>query len=160
VIAVIDPRQANLSSRLFLGNLSLLLAALTWALYSVLVRRVTRNLDTLPVSLVTFLGGMFFALPMAVWEQSAVGWGPLSVGALLGVLYVGLISTALAMFLWNSAFAHLEAGVAALTFFAQPVVGAALGALFLGERLTPMFLLGGGLIGLGLVLSISREKAD
>ena len=57
------------------------------------------------------------------------------------------------MYLWNMAFARLEAGVASLTFFAQPVVGAGLGALLLGEQLTGMFFLGGLLIGFGLLLA-------
>jgi drug/metabolite transporter (DMT)-like permease len=70
----------------------------------------------------------------------------LDAGLISGVLYLGLVSTALAAFLWNWAFEHLEAGLASLTFFAQPLVGAALGAVFLGERLTPLFLLGASLI--------------
>ena len=45
VIAVIDPRNAELSPTLFWGNMSLLAAALTWALYSVLVRKVTQTID-------------------------------------------------------------------------------------------------------------------
>jgi len=74
-----------------------------------------------------------------------------------GVLFLGIICTALAMVLWNTAFAYLDASVASLTFFAQPIVGTLLGWLFLGEKITPLFLLGGLLIGLGLVIS-SREK--
>ena len=65
-------------------------------------------------------------------------------------------ATALAMALWNTAFAYVSASTASLTFFAQPVVGTRLGWLFLGERITPLFLLGGVLIGLGLFIS-SRE---
>ena len=42
VMAVIDPRKAELSPILFWGNMSLLAAALTWALYSVLVRKVSQ----------------------------------------------------------------------------------------------------------------------
>ena len=52
VIIVIDPRNAHLSPNLFWGNLSLVAAALTWALYSVLVRKVTRGLAVLPLSLI------------------------------------------------------------------------------------------------------------
>jgi drug/metabolite transporter (DMT)-like permease len=59
--------------------------------------------------------------------------------------------------LWNTAFAFVDASLASLTFFAQPVVGTLLGWLFLGERITPLFLFGGFLIGLGLLIS-SREK--
>jgi drug/metabolite transporter (DMT)-like permease len=60
------------------------------------------------------------------------------------------------MVLWNTAFAYLDASLASLTFFAQPVVGTLLGWLFLGERITPFFLLGGILIGVGLLIA-SRE---
>jgi len=157
VVAVIDPRTAQLSSDLFLGNLSLVGAALTWALYSVLVRKVTRNLDVLPVSLVTFAGGLPVSIPLGAWEASATGIGMVTPGVIAGVLFIGVISTALAMYLWNSAFAILDAGVASLTFFAQPVVGTILGAIFLKEAITPLFLIGGVLIGIGLVIS-STEK--
>ncbi len=47
VIAVIDPRSAQLNPELFLGNLLLIGAAVTWATYSVLVRKVTQNIDVL-----------------------------------------------------------------------------------------------------------------
>jgi drug/metabolite transporter (DMT)-like permease len=79
--------------------------------------------------------------------------GEISLGVVGGVLFLGIISTALAMVLWNTAFAYLDASLASLTFFAQPVVGTLLGWLFLGERITPLFLLGGILIGVGLLIA-------
>ena len=48
---------------------------------------------------------------------------------------------------------ELPAAVASLTFFAQPVVGSLLGWLFLKETITPLFLIGGVLIAIGLVIS-------
>ncbi len=153
VIVVIDPRNAHLSPELFWGNLSLVAAALTWALYSVLIRKVTRGLAVLPVSLICFLGGLPLTIPAAALEMSSQGWGQITPGVVLGILYLGVISTALAMFLWNTAFARLEASLASLTFFAQPVVGVGLGALLLGEQLTALFLLGGALIGAGILLA-------
>ena len=153
VLVVIDLRSMRLSPDLFLGNLSLAAASVTWGLYSVLVRKITRNLDTLPVSLVAFWGGFLVTLPGSAWELKNVGIGALTPGVIWGILYLGIISTALAMYLWNYAFATLEAGVASLTLFAQPLVGAGLGALFLGERLTSLFLIGGLLICLGLWLA-------
>jgi drug/metabolite transporter (DMT)-like permease len=157
VLAVIDPRNAHLSPDLFLGNLILVGAALTWALYSVLVRLVTRDAAVLPATMIFFCGGLFVSVPASVFELQSIALGEISLGVIAGVLYIGVISTALAMYLWNNAFAKLEAGVASLTFFAQPVVGAGLGALLLGEQLTPLFLLGGALIGTGLWLA-SRES--
>ena len=156
VVAVVDPRSAPLNPSLFLGNLALLGAAVTWALYSVLVRKSTQDLDVIPFSLIAFLGGLPISLPAGVWELKTLGVGEISLGVIGGVLFLGVISTALAMVLWNTAFALVDASLASLTFFAQPVVGTFLGWLFLGERITPLFLLGGFLIGLGLIVS-SRE---
>jgi drug/metabolite transporter (DMT)-like permease len=153
VIAVIDPRSAQLSSDLFLGNLSLLAAALTWALYSVLVRKVSRGGDVLTLSAVMLLGGLPVSIPAGTWEVLTLGMGDIfTPGIIGGILFLGVISTAIAMFLWNYAFAHLPAAVASLTFFAQPVVGTLLGWALLGEQITPLFLLGGVLIGLGLIV--------
>ena len=159
VVAVIDPRSAQLNPELFFGNLLLFGAAITWALYSVLVRKMTQSLDVLPFSLIAFLGGLPVTIPAAAWELNTLGVGEISLGVVGGVLFLGVISTALAMILWNTAFAVLDASAASLTFFAQPVVGTFLGWLFLGERITSLFILGGILIGLGLVIS-STEKSQ
>ena len=157
VIAVIDPRSAQLKPDLFLGNLLLLGAGVTWALYSVLVRKVTQDIDVLLFSLIAFLGGLPVSIPAAVWELSILGIGKITLGVIGGILFLGIISTALAMVLWNTAFAYVDANLASLTFFAQPVVGILLGWLFLGETISPLFLLGGLLIGIGLIIA-SREK--
>lgn len=153
VVAVIDPRSAQMDPELFLGNILLIGAAVTWALYSVLVRRATQSLDVLPFSLIAFIGGLPVTVPVGAWELETLGVGEITVGVVGGILFLGIISTALAMVLWNTAFAYVDAGLASLTFFAQPVVGTLLGWLFLGEHITPLFLLGGLLIGLGLILS-------
>jgi drug/metabolite transporter (DMT)-like permease len=156
VVAVIDPRSAQLNPDLFLGNLFLIGAAITWALYSVLVRKVTRTTDILLFSTIAFLGGLPVSVPAGAWELSRVGVGEITLAVVAGVLFIGIFSTALAMVLWNTAFAYVSASLASLTFFAQPVVGTLLGAFFLGEKITPLFIVGGVLIGAGLVIS-SRE---
>lgn len=153
VLAVIDPRSAQLDPDLFLGNIFLIGAAITWALYSVLVRKVTRDTDVLMFSMLAFLGGLPISIPAGVWELSTVGVGQITIGVVGGVLFIGIISTALAMVLWNTAFAYVDASLASLTFFAQPVVGTLLGWLFLHESITPLFLFGGLLIGVGLIIS-------
>jgi drug/metabolite transporter (DMT)-like permease len=153
VVLVIDPRSAALSPSFFWGNICLVAAALTWALYSVLIRKVTRDTDVLTITLIAFIGGLPVCLPLSGWEAMTQGFGTISLGVVGGILFIGLISTALAMYLWNTAFAVLDAGVASLTFFAQPVVGTLLSVLFLNERITPLFVIGGVLIGIAMLVS-------
>jgi drug/metabolite transporter (DMT)-like permease len=158
VLLVIDPSQAQLNSQLWLGNLLLVGAGVTWALYSVLARRATQQTDALLFTFVAFLGGLVFVLPAAALELRTQSIGPLTPPLWAGIAYLGIVSTAIAAYFWNKAFALLEAGVASLTFFAQPLVGAGLGALLLSERLTPTFLLGGALILLCLWLAAPGDR--
>jgi len=153
VVAVIDPRNAELSPALFWGNMSLLAAALTWALYSVLVRKVTQTADVVTSTTIMLAGGLPSGLLLSTWEIKTQGIGTITWGIIGGILFLGIISTAIAMFLWNYAFAELPAALASLTFFAQPVVGSLLGWMFLKETITPLFLIGGVLIAIGLVVS-------
>jgi drug/metabolite transporter (DMT)-like permease len=158
VLLVVDPAQAQLNSQLWLGNLLLVGAGFTWALYSVLARQLTQQTDALLFTFVAFLGGLTFVLPAAALEIRTQTIGSLTPAMWAGIAYLGIVSTAIAAYFWNKAFELLEAGVASLTFFAQPLVGAGLGALLLGERLTPMFLLGGALILLCLWLAARDDK--
>lgn len=157
VVAVIDPRAAEISPSMFQGNILLFCAGLTWALYSVLVRKIASNGDLLTSSAVMLLGGVPSAVIFGIREINMQGLGEITIGILGGILFLGIVSTAIAMFLWNYAFAQLPAAPASLTFFAQPAVGTVLGWLFLGEKITPLFLLGGVLIGVGILIS-TRES--
>lgn len=153
VIAVIDPRSAELSPSLFWGNMSLLAAGLTWALYSVLVRKVSKDADVLTSSTIMLLGGLPTSIAFSIWEINTQGIGEITFGIIAGLLFLGIIATAVAMFLWNFSFAKLPAAVASLTFFAQPVVGTLLGWFFLAEKITPLFVIGGVLITVGILIA-------
>jgi drug/metabolite transporter (DMT)-like permease len=158
VVAVIDPRGARLDGEVLSGNLALVGAALTWALYSVLIRWLSRRVATLPLSLVSFLGGMPLALALSADEWGGIEASRVSPGVVAGVVYVGVISTAVAMFLWNKSLALLDAGLAGLMIFAQPVVGAGLGAAFLSERLDAAYWVGAAFIAAGVVVATRRSS--
>ena len=157
VLVVVNPLRSSIEQGYMTGNLCLVTAALTWALYSVLVRKMTANYDVLTFSMYAFLGGLPVSVSLGVWELTQQSIGTLTWGILGGILFLGIICTALAMFLWNTAFKHLDAGIAGLTFFAQPLVGAALGALLLHDKLSLSFIFGGVLI-LGGILFSSRQN--
>jgi drug/metabolite transporter (DMT)-like permease len=122
----------------------------------VLVRKVSRSGDLLASSTIMLLGGLPSSLLFGILEVQKNGIGEITPGIIGGLLFLGIISTAIAMFLWNYAFAELPAAVASLTFFAQPVVGTLLGWFFLAEKITPLFLAGGALISIGILVA-TRE---
>ena len=159
VLVVADPRAASLSPDLLLGNALLAIAALTWALYSVLAKRATRRHSVLTVTTYAAIFGLLATAPLAPIELSVAGLpADLPPLVILGILYIGVVSTAGAFYLWNKGLALLDASVVAVLFFAQPVVGSVLGWLVLGEELGAAFFLGGALIVAGVAV-VSTERA-
>lgn len=154
VLVILDLSKADFSSAAFVGNLALAAAALTWGLFSVLLKKVSSEMDTMVVTLFGFAGGLFLTIPAAAVELTQRSIGTIDGGVILGILYLGVVSTAGAMWFWNQAFTLVDASVASLFFFAQPLVGAILGVVILGQEMTSSLLIGGVLIGLGVLFSI------
>lgn len=158
VIGVPDAADAESS---LTGNLILLVAAVSWGLYTVLSKKATQTYSSLSVTTYVALFGLIFTSPLMVWEMSVTpiswsfGW---EIWA--GVLYIGIISTAGAFYLWNKGFELMHAGSGAGFFFVQPIVGAALGWLLLHEHLGWSFFAGAVFIFLGVALSnLQQPKA-
>ena len=76
-----------------------------------------------------------------IWELQAASIGTVNTYVILGVLYLGIVSTAGAFFLWNKGLELLDASIGSLFFFFQPIVGSLLGWLLLNETLNSNFLL-------------------
>ena len=159
VLAIVDPANANFDSDTFAGDIFLAFAALTWGLYSALVRLLSmrRPQPTLTVTVFALLGGLLVCAPASVLELAQRPIGQVDAAVVLAVLYLSLVCTAFALLLWNRAFALIPATVASLFFFAQPLSGAILAALLLGQRMTPALWLGGGLIAGGVLLSLRAD---
>ncbi|MDZ4764315.1 MAG: DMT family transporter [Chloroflexota bacterium] len=158
VVVIIDPANADFSSQTFFGDMALAVAALTWGLYSVLVRKVSTAHDTLVVSVYALIGGLFLTVPAAALELQDRPIGQIDGGTILGVLYLGVVSTAAAMWMWNRAFALVNASVASLFFFAQPLVGTLLGVILLGQAMTAGLWIGSACIVAGVLVSMIRTR--
>ncbi len=135
------------------GVLTLILAALTWAVYTVFNRRLGRRQGLWFVSFMTTLFAFLMLLPASQGVLS-LPWGHFGVSLYLGIAYIGFISTAVAMYLWNYGFTQMPAANASLFLFVQPVVGTLLGVLMLGERLSPWLWPGALLIVAGVWLAL------
>jgi drug/metabolite transporter (DMT)-like permease len=138
-----------------LGDGLLVLSALCWALFTVVGAPLIRRHSALVAATSATRWSLLLMLPAAVIELALRDdWRALSLspGAVGAVLYLGLGATALAWFLWYRGIAHMEAGVASIYFFAQPVVGGILAGLFLHEALTGAFWLGGLVLAAGILV--------
>jgi drug/metabolite transporter (DMT)-like permease len=68
----------------------------------------------------------------------------------LSILYLGIVATAVAFYLWNKGIEYLEAGIGSIFYFFAPLISAFFGWALLGEHLNWNFFLGGFFIFFGV----------
>jgi drug/metabolite transporter (DMT)-like permease len=131
------------------GALWLVLAALTWGVLGVVGGQTVAKLDAFVVTGWASLIGFVGTLALTPLEPAPIRLEALTPLVMLGVLYLGIVSTAVAFALWVYGVSRAGSVLSGIAFFAQPVVGSLLGALVLNERLGGEFLLAAGLLFVG-----------
>ncbi len=157
VFLIIGVGNFNFSSKL--GGIALLVAALTWALMSVLVKRVPSDYSQIVVITYSILVALIFLTPFVLPRLNEINISQLAHPTIWGgILYLGIVSTAGGFLFWNRGLQLLNVSGGGLFFFFQPLVGTLLGWLILGENIGPMFWVGAALILIGVLLIIIEKK--
>lgn len=124
-------------SSFLLGNLLLLLSLFTDSTFSVISRRLSGQVA--PVSIFAHalpFGFLLLTIYGAAKGTPFTGAFSLSFREWLALLWFGPVGTALTWAYWSIALRTTSVAAVSLTLFAQPILGAAAGYAFLGERLT------------------------
>jgi drug/metabolite transporter (DMT)-like permease len=150
VVRGYDPRSLRLN---FPGVLAGLASGFTYGMYSIFGKTALRRyspLTTLVYALgigTVVLGGAAVSAGALSVAHPAAGWA--------AVVYLSLVTTLLAQWLYLSGLGEVEAGRASLVATFEPVVAAFLGYAALGERLERWQIVG-GLLVLSAVLTVRR----
>jgi drug/metabolite transporter (DMT)-like permease len=140
-----------------LGGILLGIAALSWALMSVLIKRIPSSYSQLVITMYAILIATVTITPFVVPQ---IDWGQfhalLQPAIFSGILYLGIVSTAVAFFLWNKGLQMVNAARGGLYFFFQPMSGTLFGWFFLGEHVGITFWIGSILILSGVFL-VAKE---
>jgi drug/metabolite transporter (DMT)-like permease len=135
------------------GIVWLLVAAISWGILGILGGEAVKKADAVLITAWASLVGAVGVLPFLPTELATSGIGTISLGTVLGILYLGIVSTAGAFALWVYGVSRAGAVYSGLAYFAQPLVGAVLGAVVLGEQLGSGFALGAVLLILGVMIA-------
>ncbi|TCJ82533.1 UNVERIFIED_ORG: EamA domain-containing membrane protein RarD [Bacillus cereus] len=142
----------------FIGTIILVGAAITWALLSIYVKIASARFSSLVITTYAIFFSLFFITPFMIWELQSASIETVNTYVILGVVYLGVVSTAGAFFLWNKGLELMDASIGSLFFFFQPIVGSLLGWLLLNETLNSNFFIGGILIVCSVFITTFEKK--
>jgi drug/metabolite transporter (DMT)-like permease len=153
---IVGSGQINLTQQL--GGFYLLIAALTWALMSVLVKRIPTQYSQIVITTYSSIVAVILLTPLVLPRLNNLDLSSVLQPTISGgLLYLGIVSTAGGFFLWNKGLQLMNASSGGLFFFFQPIVGTFLGWLLLGETIGITFWLGTILIFSGVFIVIKDE---
>lgn len=156
LLALFVPTPGSLSQVKTTGLLLALAAGASYAGYTLAIKRLLPGRSPDAVIAVVFLLGGILLAPFLF--SSDLRW-TVQPDGLLVVLHLGLITTALAYQLFARGLRSVPAVHAVTLSLAEPLTAAALGILFLNERLTITAALGMALVSGGLVvLTVPRSR--
>jgi drug/metabolite transporter (DMT)-like permease len=141
-----------------LGDVLILTGLAFEAVYTVLGTRLTRRYDPLMVLTLSISASCLVWLPIIAWYVVRSEMGMPSPVAVTGVVYLGLVNSVACYLIWFSVLRTAGPTLGALSLLAQPVVGALLGILVLGDPVLPSTLIGSACVLACLALAPLRSR--
>jgi drug/metabolite transporter (DMT)-like permease len=141
------------------GDLLALLMAATWAIYSVLIRPLTRRYSASRISAVVLLFGAPILVALSFRQITAQDYGSLGSGAWVAIVYSLFFSLVFTNILWFGAISRAGAPRVTALLPLQPLLGAFFAIVFLGEALAWLQVAGGIVIVGGILLTRRRPEA-
>ncbi len=135
------------------GDLWVLAAMVSWAVYTVVLRWRPRELSSRAFTGSVIAIGVIVLVPIFGWDYGAghrTQWGPITWSA---VAYFAVFPSVLAYFFWNAAVERVGGERAGTFLHLMPLFGAVLAWIFLGESLLWYHYAGAVLIFCGLFIT-------
>jgi len=141
-----------------IGDLWMLLAAFTFAVYSVLLKRKPEDISIQAFQLSTFILGLIFLFPFFIWERAAGTPIKMESTTIFSILYIGIFASVVAFVFWNKAIAKLGPSKAGMMYYTMPLFSGISATILLNEKITVIYLYSLLLILAGILIANWESK--
>lgn len=142
-----------------IGDALALAASLTWAFYSLFMKRIMERYGPDFITRKVFFYGILTILPYFAFIQPmntdmAIYLQPIVIG---NILFLGLLASTGGYLLWNWVMQKLGAVKSTNYIYLQSLITMVAGAIVLGERITPIAVAGAIILIAGMYFAIRKQ---
>lgn len=161
IIGIPEIFLGNFTPKDMAGNIFILIASISWVIGAILSKELLEKYPSMTVTSIAFLiGTLTFFIPALDEYIKHPGWiENISLLGILGLVYMTILSSISAYFLFEWGLAKTSAGKATLFQYIEPFIAAALAITILGEKINISFLTGSVLIVLGVLLGTMNKES-
>ena len=151
-VAVVTLRDGLVWGDGLLGNVLAFLAALSWSIYSVLLKRVQGRHSTLSITRKVMVYGFLCAFPLMFLEPLTPISTLLRPDLLSIMLFLALICSMAAFFVWNLVIKKIGAIKSSNYLYLDPIISIVMGVIMLGETVGMVAVVGCALVLIGVIM--------
>jgi len=122
-LILLNEKSVSSAPNINLGNFYLFINSISYALYFVLVKPLTKKYTMITIMKWLFLFSIFINMPFGLIEFTEINWVEISGVSLLKISYVVFCTTFLVYLLNLYALKNLKASTVGMFIYLQPVIG-------------------------------------
>ena len=159
LLLILQNGTPDLGSSTFLGNVYTLVNTISWAFYTVVIKRMLEKYHPVTVMKWTFLCGMLTNIPVGYYQWSTMDWSSIPVKAWLEIGFVIVFATYLGYLLITFGLRRLSPTIVSTYTYMQPIIAAYLATLMGQDHIDVVMIVATLLIFSGVfVVSIQRKS--
>ena len=161
VLIIITKFEFNklLNLNLNKGDMWILVAMISWAIYSVMIKEKKINLEPFILLQTLILIGLVFLVPFYIYEILTFQYLAINIPVMLTVGYVVLFAGIGAYIFWIGAIKIIGPSRSGIFLHLMPVFSSLMAIFILGEKLANFHIYGASLILIGIIIS-SKFKSS
>ena len=122
-LILLNEKSVSSALNINLGNFYLFINSISYALYFVLVKPLTKKYNMITIMKWLFVFSIFINMPFGLIEFTEINWVEISGVSLLKISYVVICTTFLVYLLNLYALKNLKASTVGMFIYLQPVIG-------------------------------------
>lgn len=159
MMLILQNGTPDISSTTFIGDIYTLINTISWAFYTVIIKRMLEKYHPVTVMKWTFFFGMFTTIPLGYNQWSTTDWSAISLIAWLEIGFVVVFATYLGYLLISFGLRRLSPTIVSTYTYLNPVIAAYLATLMGQDRINIVMIASAVLIFAGVFVVSWQKKS-
>jgi drug/metabolite transporter (DMT)-like permease len=159
LLLILQNGTPDIASTTFLGDIFTLVNTISWALFTVVIKRMLERYHPVTVMKWVFTFGMLTNIPLGYNQWSTMDWSAISLIAWLEITFVVIGATYLGYLLITFGLRRLSPTIVSTYTYTQPIIAAYLASIMGQDRIDLVMILSALLIFAG-VFVVSFQRKD
>jgi drug/metabolite transporter (DMT)-like permease len=157
MILILQNGTPDIGSSTFIGDIITLINTISWAFYTVIIKKMLEKYHPVTVMKWTFLFGLLTTVPAGYGQWSTMDWTSIPLKGVLGIAFVAIFATYLGYLLISFGLRRLSPTIVSTYTYTQPVIAAYLASIMGQDHIDIVMIIAGLLIFTG-VFVVSRQR--